>query len=95
MELQRSKPVGSGYIVALADLGLVLEVYGTSIVLPMGLPAGFYVTLINFSVDGVTIQTDGAALRTVNGSRLMTDLNQMVTVARFPADSTDWIAQGL
>lgn len=86
--LQIGRPVASGYSVVFDDLGQVLQVRG-SVVLPFGLPAGFYVTLINDAIT-TTISTPGALLRAPLLGSSMTLPFQWVTVMRLFGGSNDW-----
>lgn len=94
MELQPVKPVPGGYTVILEDLGKVLGIYGSSIILPP-MQLGFYVTLYSPKGGTITISTPGGNLRSVNNGTGLTSQYQLITVSRLDPFSNDWTAQGL
>jgi len=84
---QQIKEVVDGYVVSVDDHDYVLECRGGTIVLPQGLPRGFYCTIVMIGDTDVVIDPQFSNLHTATGASTLTAIWQSVVIySRAPND---------
>lgn len=72
--------VSSGYTIQLTDQGGLLECTGGAIVIPYGLPKGFYCTIVLIGSSTLTLDVQDSELKSATGAVALTTRWQSVTI---------------
>lgn len=93
MQFQKIVEVQNGYTVQLSDFESLIECTGGTIIIPFGLPVGFYFTVVLTGTSPLVLDVVDAVLRSASGAVSLTTRWQSTTI--YSRGGNDYIALGM